>query len=449
MMPIPFRPFVHRLPLLVAGLGIGAPALVAQQPNLPGEDPDLVDRVVAVAGDSIVLLSQLEEEVLRARAFGVPIPTEPAAARAFRFEVLDGLVNRLLIVQAALEDSTLAVPEADLERVASQQIDQQIRRLGTQAALQQALAGQGMSVASYREFLKNQARQERLQELYLQKSRSGAAPLVIEEEELRAAFELQKDRLPPRTAAVTAEILVIEPEPSDSAREAARLEAERILGLIREGEDFETLARRFSGDPGSAAQGGDLGWFRRGVMVPAFEDMTFQLREGEVSTVVETPFGAHVIQLERIRAAERKARHILIPAVVGEADVGEARARAEEAVAQLRGGEDLGALRARFKAERPAPFPDSIDLPVDRLGELPEGFEALATASAGDLLGPIPFEMGGSRYFAIVNVVAVRAAGPTTYEDVRTQLRAQLQQQKAVDAVVERLRGSTWVELRL
>ncbi len=97
------------------------------------------------------------------------------------------------------------------------------------------------------------------------------------------------------------------PEPSDSAKALARAKAEAILDSIRGGADFEEMAKRYSQDPGSAENGGDLGWFRRGQMVREFEDAAFALPDGAVSDVVETEFGYHIIKVERSRGPSAQA----------------------------------------------------------------------------------------------------------------------------------------------
>lgn len=99
---------------------------------------------------------------------------------------------------------------------------------------------------------------------------------------------------------------------------ATRAKAEEILRRVRAGEDFSKLAGEFSEDPGSRTQGGDLGWFGRGMMVKPFEDAAFALKPGEVSGIVETQFGFHIIKLEERRGGqggapdEVHARHILL-----------------------------------------------------------------------------------------------------------------------------------------
>jgi parvulin-like peptidyl-prolyl isomerase len=106
-----------------------------------------------------------------------------------------------------------------------------------------------------------------------------------------------------------------------------KTKAEEVLQRVRAGEDFAKLAKEFSTDPGSKEKGGDLGWFGAGSMVPEFEKAAFALKPGEVSELVETKFGYHIIKVDE-RKTETKdgkpedqvhARHILIGEAADEA----------------------------------------------------------------------------------------------------------------------------------
>ena len=100
------------------------------------------------------------------------------------------------------------------------------------------------------------------------------------EDEIRRYYEESIGQQPPRPASVSFRQIVIRPEPAPEALERTRARADSVLLELREGADFEAAARRFSDDPGTAEQGGELGWFRRGLMVPEFEAVAFRLRPG-------------------------------------------------------------------------------------------------------------------------------------------------------------------------
>ncbi len=129
----------------------------------------------------------------------------------------------------------------------------------------------------------------------------------VDEEELRIRYESRIDTYRSPEERRASHILVqIEDSPSDAQVRSARQRAEQILARIRDGEDFATLAVEESDDTGSAAQGGDLGFFGRGVMVASFEDVAFAMEEGQVSELVRSPFGFHIIRLEEVRGGEVK-----------------------------------------------------------------------------------------------------------------------------------------------
>jgi len=444
------KPIVHTTARLVALLSLAAllrplPAHGQRQPLGLGGGDATVDRVAAIVGDSVILLSEIQERMLQLGAQGVELPERPAARDSLRDEILESLVNEQLIVQAAVEDTTVSVDEARIDEIVAQDLERRIQAFGNEPAMRSALAEQGMTMAIFREMLRSDARRQQLQNQFLARRQQRLSSIPVTEGEMRAFFEENRSLVGQRPASITFEQIVIQPSPADSAKAEARAEAERVREMVLSGErSFEELAREFSQDPGTREQGGDLGFFRRGQMVPAFEDVVFSLREGAVSEVVETSFGFHVIRVERIRGAERRARHILIRPELGTEDVERARVLARDLARQVRQGASIDSLQAEYGD---AQQPDSLSVPTSRLDQLPPGYDdALESAGPGQVVGPIEWGPPDRLNLAVVQVTDVRGQGDFTYEELRPQIRERLQQQKLLERLIQDLRDRYHVE---
>ncbi len=408
---------------------------------------DIVDRVVAVVGDSVVLQTQVMEAVQRVLMMQGLSDLEPGPElEKLMSEMLDQLVSTVLISQEAARDSLIIVDDDLIEERVSEEVNRVIQEVGGQSALQQILAGQGLTLAEYRDMRRSDIRVEQVQQMFIQSRLRNAPPIELTEDELLAAFQASRGQLDQRPKTVTFDQVVMMPTPSDASVDSARSQLEGLLTQIREGADFAELATEHSDDPGTAANGGDLGWFRRGGMVKEFEEAAFALFDGQVSGIVETQYGLHIIKVERSRAGERRARHILLIPQVTETDLQRMRDIAAEVLAQLQSGGDIDPLVAQY-ADPEAP--DSVTIDFDQITSLPPGYEAIATASAGDVIGPIEYDTGqGTKRISVLKVTDVREAGAYTFEDLRSQLADRLRQQKQVARIIEDLRAKTHIDIR-
>ena len=155
----------------------------------------------------------------------------------------------------------------------------------------------------------------------IDQKRSVELQIMLEQARLLAST-YAKETLIPNTKATDAEISAYIAKHPELDTKQARTKAEDVLKRARAGEDFSKLAKEFSGDPGSKEKGGDLGWFGRGQMDPTFEKAAFALQPGQISDVVETQFGYHIIKLDEKKTETKDgkpdeqvhARHILITA---------------------------------------------------------------------------------------------------------------------------------------
>jgi peptidyl-prolyl cis-trans isomerase SurA len=434
---------LKRLIPYVLGLAL-LPGLAAAQLST---DDDIVDRVAALVGDSVVLQSQVMEAVQRVvLTQNTQLPEPGPELELLMSEMLEQLVSTVLISQEAARDSLIEVDDVLIEERVTEEIAQVTQRVGGQVALRQSLAGMGLTLAEYRDMRRSEIRQEQLQQMFMQSRLRGAPPIELTDDEVLAAFQAARGQLDQRPKLVTFDQVVMMPTPTEASVDSARTRLEGLLSEIRAGADFAELATEHSDDPSGPANGGDLGWFRRGSMVREFEEAAFALPEGGVSDIVETQYGLHIIKVERFRVGERRARHILLIPQVTETDLQRMRDIAAEVLAKVQDGADIEPLIAQY-ADPEAP--DSVTVEFERISSFPPGYDAIATASSGDVIGPIEYDTGqGTKRIAVVRVTNVREAGAYTFEDLRGQLSDRLRQQKQIARILEELRARTHIEIR-
>ena len=271
-----------------------------------------IDDIIAQVGEEIVLLSEIEEQfALAAAQQGTAIPAEAKCG------IIDQLLSQKLILNQAALDSVIVADE-EIETQLNARID---RILGfMQGDVSQFEAYYGKSVnevkADFRQDLRAQITTERMQAIIL-------GEVKITPAEVKDFFsEIPVDSLPYFNSEVELGEIVYKPKVNKEERQKAMEKAQSIRDRIMEGgEDFATLAGTYSHDPGSAKLGGDLGWAKRNTFVPEFEATAYTLENGEISELVETDFGFHIIQLIERRGNSVKVRHILISPEITEADL--------------------------------------------------------------------------------------------------------------------------------
>jgi peptidyl-prolyl cis-trans isomerase SurA len=418
-----------------------APAALQRLPTIT------VDRVVAVVGDQPILWSDVLAYVNRQRAAGVQIPADSVGQLSFAKDALNQLIDEEILVQKAHE-MKVDVTEAEVNR----SVDDQIKRVRDQFKSEEEYktelknAGFG-TPEEYRRNLYTQLYRRALQQRVFPDLQKMARTKNVSDAEVEEAFQKNKDLLKNQPATVTFRQIVVAPKPTEAQKQRAIAKAESLLVEIRKGGDFEQIAKRESMDPGSKPTGGDLGWNRRGTMVPEFERVMFALAPGQVSPVVETPFGYHIIRVDRVQAGEVHAHHILITPEIDSADLARARLEADSVAKAWRAGASFDSLVA--KHHDPAEE-KGILTPFVR-DSLPASYTAALTGKkAGDVTDP--FELTGPRgspKYAVVQLVTVNEAGQYVESEVRQRIREQLIAERATRQLLDDLRKKTYVAIRL
>lgn len=422
-------------------LSLSAAPLLAQQPAAPGE---LADKIVAVVGDSIILKSDVDLEILQMRQAGAPIADTTAARR----QILDRRIGELVLLQAAVRDTSIKITDEQINAEVTRELDSRRRQFGSEAQFQAALMQAGMTFDELRRTISQEiSGRVLLREFISKMSRERVAPTVTDAD-IRKYYEENRAQFGQRPATVTFQQVVLAPKASDTARATARAKAEEALAKVRGGADFETIAKQYSEDPSTRERGGDLGWFRSGAMVREFDEVAFSLRPGQISGIVETSFGFHIIKLEKTRGAERQARHILVIPTVTAGDADRVRDYAAEIAGRVRAGANVDSLSRAIgdpnEQTRVGPFPkERLPAPYNTV---------LADVSVGSVIGPVELAgAGGASRFAIIKVTDTRPAGEFTLDEpaFREDLRETLQQNTLVDELIRDLRKKTYVDIRL
>jgi peptidyl-prolyl cis-trans isomerase D len=286
----------------------------------------------------------------------------------------------------------------------------------------------------------------------LDPDRLVTAEITVTDREIRSYFDANRAQFArPATARLTIGWLSKEPSALDSI--AARERAAAVRAEIRGGADFADVARRESGDPGSRETGGDLGFFGRGAMVPAFEEAAFALPVGEVSEPVLTPFGYHVIQVQEQRGDEISARHVLIPVEASDRGIDELYARADSLeMLAMRGGVERAA-RALNAPSRTGVTVSTTEAFVPGVGSVVEALEwAEEERGSGEAAGASPlFET--SQAFYVAALEAYTPAGQLSLQEATPQIRRQLtfekkraEARKLGEQIVAAVRGGQSLE---
>lgn len=265
-----------------------------------------IDGVAAVLEDYIILKSTVEGQYQQALSQGDVLPADAKCL------ILDQLLLEKLFLAEAERDS-IYIGEDDVESELNRRMGVFVNMFGTEEKLVEYY---GKSVYDLKAEFRADVRQQMLSEKMKGNIFSG---LEISPKEVNAFYaDIPKDSLPFFNAEVEVGQIVILSKPTIAQKQEAKEKAEAIRADLLNGSGFELQALLYSTDPGSANNGGDLGWVQRGVFVPDFEAVAFRLNENEISEVVETEYGYHIIQLLEKKGNRIKARHILISPAVDE-----------------------------------------------------------------------------------------------------------------------------------
>ena len=287
----------------------------------------IVDGVAAVVGKNIVKYSDIDRAYAQIRLrSGSDKPYESKCA------ILENLILNQLLIHKGEVDS-VEVTDEEVDQYAQEYLDNDMQQYGSKEAIREATGFTYDELKEqYQRMLRNYMLGQRVQYQLTQ-------DLNITPREVSDFYNsLPVDSLPEMPERYEFSEIELQPTISEAERDRVRTELAELRERILKGEKFSMLAALYSQDPGSAKKGGELGFFPRGRMVAEFESAAFALKPGEVSPIIETQFGFHIIQLIERRGNTVNARHILISPKVSSEDLLRARMMLDSIATEIRAG---------------------------------------------------------------------------------------------------------------
>ena len=259
-----------------------------------------IDKIEAVIGDEIILTSEIESQYLQYLSQG------NIKSNKMRCQIIEDLLfQKLLVNQAKLDSLVVSIEEIDTE--VSNRVSYFENQLGSVKKVEDYF---GKSMLNIKFELSKVIRDQ----FIAQKMQNKITSIIkVTPAEVKDSYMLLPDiEIPTMPTQVEVAQIVVKPEITNDQKDKIREKLNSFRDRVYKGEDFKMLATLYSDDPGSATNGGELGFVNRGDLVPEFERAAFRLKEGEISEVVKSQFGFHIVQLIERRGEQINVRHILI-----------------------------------------------------------------------------------------------------------------------------------------
>lgn len=383
----------------------------------------IVEMIAAKVNSEIITLSELENELVQVREQVKKVYPPEEQGDALKVEqkkMLDLLIENKLIFQKAKKAGIDIVP-AEVNRYLEEAITNMKKNFPDDKTFQDALTKRQTTLIELRREYRSSIEKELVIQRYVEQE--VRSKIEVSEKEIDDYFEEQKEEF-------RAKHILLKTEE----------DANTVLNEIKGGRDFEELAKEKSQGP-SAVKGGDLGYFRKGDMLPEFEEKVFQMDKGEISGPVKTQLGYHIIKLEDRRSIEPgegiNAFHIAT----------KTPEEAKELLERLKKGEDFETL-AKEKSIAPS-SKDGGDLGFFKRGHMLPEFEDVAfNLKIGELSDVVKTDYG----YHIIKVVARETLSPDQISAVKLNIKNLLSQkkmEKAYFAWVDKLKKEAIIEIKM
>lgn len=401
----------------------------------------LIDKTIAVVGNEMISLSELEQEILYMRMQGM------YSDKNMRCEQLERMLeNKLFLMQARVD--SLSVNQEMVASTLSQRIDAMRTQLGGDENVEKTY---GKPLYKLRQEWKQQMEDMSLTQ-QMQQQISSQVPELTPHDVKEYLAETDPADLPMVPIKYQLSQICIYPD-----REAANLAVkEKLLGIrerIMNGEKFSTLARIYSEDPGSARKGGELGLASKSIFWPAFSDAAMSLKPGVISQIVETPDGFHIIEVLEKKGDMFNVRHILIKPSYTDEDRQKAFKTLDSLKTEIQNNAVTFQMAARFYSQDAQtktnggqmadPYTGSSYFEIDQLK--PEDYAAIKDLKEGEISEPVQSTdnegRNGNTVYKIIKVDKIIPAHTASFDKDYSELLEEARSKKQEAAIDQFING--------
>ena len=432
---------MKKLTVIIAGMLLALPVFVH---STYSQEKVIIDQVIGVVGTAAILESDVYNQQRQLEAQGINLGANPFCA------ILDDMVYQKLLYHQAILDSVVVGPD-QVEQVLERRLRYFIQQIGSREKLE---AYYGKSIEELKDEFRTIVREQEL-------SRAMEAKITqnvkVTPAEVRRFFRnLPEDSIPMVESEIILAQIVKKTPIRKEEIELVKTRLEEFRQRALRGENFNTLAILYSEDPGSARRGGELGFYGRGELYPEFEAIAFSLRPGEISDIVETQAGYHIIQMIERRGETVNVRHILLQPKVSPQDLNKARAELDSIRGLIQAGEMSFEEAALKFSDDPGrmnqglminPFTGTSRFRTEELE--PNLFFAIDNLEEGQISMPLPTTTEeGTQAFRLVKLNSRTEPHRANLEqdyDFIQQLALQQKERRAIKSWINRKLPSTYV----
>ncbi len=405
-----------------------------------------IDKIIAIIGDEIVLRSEVENQYLQYISQGV------TSSEELRCEILEDLMTQKLLIFSCKQDS-ISVTKEEIEQEVETRVNYYVDQIGSIEKVEQYFEKDIYQIKKVlSELVEDQFLIQRMQS-------SITKDVKITPFDVNEFYEkMDKSELPLIEDRYKLSQIIVKPKMSEDQINKLTDRLNAFRKRVLNGEDFKVLAALYSDDPGSANNGGEIGFVSRGTFVPEFEKVAFRLKKGEVSEIVKTNFGYHIIQLIERRGDQVNVRHILLKPKYSSTSLQNARLRIDSIYNKIKNNEISFSQAIKSYSDDDTknnngllinPSNGSSTYTIAELGSsikyLIEGL------NEDDFTKPVKVESNEGSIYRILNVVEKISSHTANldldYDFFQTQA-LNFKKQEKLDEWIEKRIKNTYVELK-